>query len=123
MDLQVLVITAADTVAIAAVVASLTQFTKALLPGEGWGPYVALCWTALAVGVAVFSAPEWPPIRTSAWPILSVFANVLLASMGVYHAAGGVQSGIKGVRRRRDQAVLVSPVAPDLSVSDTRRRP
>jgi hypothetical protein len=123
MDLQVLVITAADTVAIAAVVASLTQFTKALLPGEGWGPYVALCWTALAVGVAVFSAPEWPPIRTSAWPILSVFANVLLASMGVYHAAGGVQSGIKGVRRRSSHSVLVSPVAPDLSVSDTRRRP
>lgn len=115
MDPQGTAITAADVVAIAATVTIMTQFTKALLPGEGWGPYVAICWTAIGVTLAVVSAADWPPDRQVAWPIFALFANVLLASTGVYHAStivtSGANAGIRGVRRQE-------PPAPGTRVPD-----
>ena len=96
--------TAIDTVAIAAIVTVLCQFTKAVLPGDGWGPYVAIVLSAIATFVWVYSAPVWPPTREMAWPIFAAWANVLAASIGIYHGASLVTSGPTGIAKPRRSA-------------------
>lgn len=72
-----------------ALVVVLTQITKRLLPGEGWGPYAALCWSIVGVMLWCVSQPILP-MRTDIFTIFAGLVSVTATAMGIYSASGMV---------------------------------
>lgn len=71
-------------VAIAAGVVAFVQVCKwAGLPDKV-GPLVVMLFSALGVGLWLFSQQAWPPARTDTWNIASGWISVTLAAAGTF---------------------------------------
>lgn len=74
---------------IGAVVMTLTQIVKRALPGnwDACGTLIAAVLAMMGVLLWVASAPDFPPERTSIFPIFAAWVSIFATATGLYESA------------------------------------
>lgn len=97
---------AAAVVAIGALVTTLSQVTKRVVPGDldEWSPLIAVIWAVIGTGLWVISQPHFEPRLTDAFPIAVGLAGIMLTSIGTYEISNMTTKTLSVSARREIKA-------------------